>query len=216
MPLTHAIDITFPMNARMLIYPGDAPPVIRPVTSIAQGAPLTSSEITIGCHVGTHVDAPAHFIDGGLTVDQLPLRHFYGPAVVVEFAARDRIIAEDISRVGIPAGVHILLKTRNSSLLSDSGFNPNYCYLTPSAIELLLTLQPLSVGFDYYSLDRYNDAPLSENAFPAHLVIARAGLPVFVCLNLQQVQPGAYSFAALPLPLAGVEAIPVRAILFAT
>jgi kynurenine formamidase len=38
--------------------------------------------LSIGCHIGTHVDAPAHFVRGGLTVDQLPAKHFFGPAIV--------------------------------------------------------------------------------------------------------------------------------------
>lgn len=211
--LTKAIDITVPMGAGLVLYPGDTPPVVRRLRSISQGAPLTASEIAIGCHVGTHVDAPAHFIAGGLTVDQLALNHFYGPAVVVEFLSRERITAEEVSRAAIPRGRHVLLKTRNSELLGQSRFNPDYCYLTPQAAELLLKLQPMSLGFDYYSLD-----PPGETAFPAHRAIARSGLPVFVCLNLKnvlkRVNPGAYTFVALPLPLAGVEGIPVRAVLF--
>ena len=207
--LTHAIDITVPMGPCLVVYPGDTPPVVRRIGSIAQGAPLTASEIAIGCHVGTHVDAPAHFISDGRTVYQLPLRHFYGPAVVVEFLSVDRITADEVSRAAIPPGRHVLLKTRNSELLTQSRFSPDYCYLTPQAAELLLTLQPLSLGFDYYSLD-----PPGECAFPAHHLIARAGLPAFVCLNLKHVEPGVYTFVALPLPLAGVEAVPVRAVLF--
>jgi arylformamidase len=220
--LTQAIDITVPMGPDLVVYPGDTPPVVRRIGSIAQGAPLTASEIAIGCHVGTHVDAPAHFIAGGLTVDQLALNHFYGPAVVVEFPSRpstslravslsngERITAEEVSRAAIPPGRHVLIKTRNSDLLALSQFRSDYCYLTPQAAELLLELRPLSVGFDYYSLD-----PPGESAFPAHHAIARAGLPAFVCLDLKHVEPGAYTFVALPLPLVGVEAIPVRAVLF--
>ena len=207
--LTQAIDITVPMTPGLVLYPGDTPPVVRRVNSVGQGAPLTASEVTIGCHVGTHVDAPAHFINGGPTVDQLEHRRFYGPAVVVEFTGLDRITAVDVSKAAIAAGRHVLLKTRNSVLLAQSRFNPDYCYLTTEGAERLLTLQPLSIGFDYYSLD-----PPGENAFPSHSVIARAGLPAFVCLDLKSVAPGTYTFVALPLPLAGIEAIPVRAVLF--
>ncbi|MBI2816373.1 MAG: cyclase family protein, partial [Acidobacteria bacterium] len=80
-----AIDITIPMRAAMPLYPGDAPPLVRRVSCIADGSPLKASELVMGCHVGTHVDAPAHFINGGATIDQLSLRHFYGNAVVLGF-----------------------------------------------------------------------------------------------------------------------------------
>ena len=82
-----AIDITLAMGPHLPVYPGDTPPVVRRLTSHAQGAPLTSSEIVLGCHLGTHVDAPAHFIGGGRSVDGLDLRHFYGPARVIEFTS---------------------------------------------------------------------------------------------------------------------------------
>jgi kynurenine formamidase len=37
----------------------------------------------MGEHFGTHVDAPAHFAVGGVTVDQLPVDHLVSPAVVI-------------------------------------------------------------------------------------------------------------------------------------
>ena len=92
--------------------------------------------------------------------------------------------------------------------LHTSEFRPQHCYLTPEAAHYVLSFDPLSIGFDYYSLD-----PPSESAFPAHTLVANRGLPVFVCLDLSAVCPGRYEFIATPIPVIGAEAMPVRALL---
>ena len=204
-----ATDITITMGTEMRLYPGDSPLIVRRLSSIEAGASLTASELVLGCHLGTHVDAPSHFVAGGAALDDLDLSHFYGAATVLDLTGRDRITAEDVRQISVPARRHILLKTRNSELLCRRKFEPNYCYVLPEVVERLLGFQPLSLGFDYYSFD-----PLSENLFPAHLAIARAGLPAFVCLDLLNVSPGEYLFVALPLKVPQIEGVPVRAMLF--
>ena len=146
--------------------------------------------VTLGLHTGTHVDAPAHFLSDGLQVHELGLQHFHGPAVVVELRSDEPLIGrEQVESQVKRKGQHILLKTTNSSLLRSQKFTPDYTALTPEAAAYLASLNPLSVGFDYYSL-----AAIDEAGYPAHRVMARAGIPVFVCLNLLEVEPGAYRF----------------------
>jgi kynurenine formamidase len=87
-------------------------------------------------------------------------------------------------------------------------FTPDYCHVGVDAAAPLLDRAPLSIGIDYYSLD-----PVSEDGFPAHCLMAEAGLPVFVCLDLQKVDEGSYRFAAFGTPFTGAEAMQVRAFL---
>ena len=203
-------DVSLRLDAATPLYPGDAPPLVKRISSIAEGAALTASEISLGCHIGTHVDAPAHFLETGACLDQLNMAHFHGPATVVEFPPLDRLTPADVPAIQMPHRSHILLKTRNSALLTQSAFQPDFCYVTPAAVEALLDLDPLSIGFDYYSLD-----PPGETNFPSHRAVARRGLPCFVCLNLKEVPAGQYEFAAFPLKMPGLEALPVRAVLLA-
>ena len=203
------VDVTLSIDRRLPLYPGDPAPKVHRLSSIAEGASLTASSLELGCHVGTHVDAPLHFLRDGASLDELPLGHFHGPAQVVDMGERDKIKAEDVESICAPVGTHILLKTKNSQFLKQRSFRKNYCYLTPEATEDLLRREPLSIGIDYYSLD-----PPSEDSFPSHLAVARRGLPVFVCLDLADVAPGEYHFSAFPLKIPGLEASPVRALLF--
>jgi len=207
-PLLPDIDISLPIKPDMLLYPGDRPPLLRRLSSLELGDLLTSSELSIGCHVGTHVDAPAHFCRGGATIDQLSIRHFVGPAIVVETPGTNRIEAADLIKSNIPSNHHVLLKTDNSLHLHTSEFRPQHCCLAPEAAQYVLSFDPLSIGFDYYSLD-----PPSECAFPAHTLVANHGVPVFVCLDLSEVRPGPYEFIAIPIPVVGAEGMPVRALI---
>jgi arylformamidase len=209
MELHRCIDLSLALSPDMMRYPGDPAPQLQTLASLEQGDPLTVSQLTINCHVGTHVDAPAHFLASGATVDQLSLEHFYGAARVVQVGGTGPITPADLNDMTSAKQTHILLKTGNSALLSGPTFEPSYRTLTAAAAEGLVALQPLSVGFDYYSLD-----PPAGTIYPAHLILAQAGIPVFLPLRLAEVEPGDYLFVAMPLPLVGVEAAPVRAVLF--
>lgn len=202
-------DITLPLSEHTVVFPGDPLPLIQRVSDLQQGDALTTSTFAMGCHVGTHVDAPAHFLSTGKLLEELPLECFYGPAQVLCQQGNPVVEQAQLERISIPLGHHILLKTDNGSLLSKKTFSEEYCTLSVAAAEYLCKLNPLSIGWDYYSLD-----PVGHpESFPAHTVLAEAGIPVFVCLHLVNVPPGQYWFAGFPLRLEGVEGAPVRAVL---
>ena len=204
------IDITLPLSRDTVLYPGDFPPEIHRVSDLNAGDSLTTSVVTLGCHIGTHVDAPAHFLAQGKMVHELPLESFFGPTLVINQQEKGLISKSDLENLSIPSQVHIFFKTDNGILLKANMFSEEYCVLSRSAAEYLCQLNPLSVGWDYYSLDSFRDL----NVFPAHMAFAQANIPVFVCLNLNDVPEGQYGFSGFPLRLEGVEGAPVRAILF--
>jgi arylformamidase len=87
-------------------------------------------------HSGTHVDAPAHFIENGATVEQLPLNRFIGPATVVELKEIDIITPDLLEAQRLPPKTErLLFKTKNSDLWADPGheFNPSFVALSPES-----------------------------------------------------------------------------------
>jgi kynurenine formamidase len=76
------IDLSHPVSPGMPVYPGTEPPVFVTGTSIAQ-AGFLEKKITLFSHTGTHVDAPAHLIEGAMTLDELPVDQFIGKAIVL-------------------------------------------------------------------------------------------------------------------------------------
>ena len=203
------IDLTLTLGPSTMVFPGDPPAVIRRVAEIERGDPLTASELVCGCHVGTHVDAPGHFVRGGALLEDLPLSRFMGPAQVIDRAGPEGCIGvEHLRGEEIAAEHHVLIRTRNSALLQQGRFRPDYTVVSREAIEWIARRRPRSIGFDYYSLD-----PVDSESFPAHREAARAGIPVYVCLDLSDAPAGRGMFVGLPLRLEKVEASMVRAVL---
>jgi arylformamidase len=78
------IDISRPIGPNTPVWPGDPPVLVERVARIEAGDPADVSRLQLGTHTGTHVDPPAHFLPGGVTVDELPLDVLVGPAVVAD------------------------------------------------------------------------------------------------------------------------------------
>jgi arylformamidase len=201
-------DLTLPIHEGMLLFPGDAPPRIRRVDSLESGVALMTSTFGMSCHVGTHVDAPAHFIAGARPLSDYPVEAFCGMAIVVDLSRERNVTADALRDHEIPPDRHVLLRTRNSAWLRTGDYDRDHAFVEPEAAEVLMERRPLSVGFDYYSVD-----PSTDTELTVHHRFAAAGRLAYVCLDLSRVPGGEYEFFGLPLSLDGVEAAPVRALL---
>ncbi|MFC4352004.1 cyclase family protein [Fodinicurvata halophila] len=208
--MKNVIDITLPLCPDVPVFPGDPSPTVELLSSIAQGDRLTASKLELAAHVGTHVDLPAHFVKDGKILGDYAVERFLGPAWVLDLSdVQTEIRPDRLAGEAIPEKRHLLLKTRNSPLLQDPKFREDYVHLAEDAARYLLAHRPLSIGFDYYSLD-----PADSTSFAAHRQCAEADLPVFVCLALRHVPAGDCWFAGLPLQVPQLEGAPVRAIIW--
>jgi len=201
-------DLTVPLHPGMVIYPGDPLFTKEFSYSLAKGAGFNVSAITLGSHTGTHVDAPAHFYADGITLEQIPLTCFLGPAKVIEINAKKSIFPHHLIDKGIKEGDRILFKTANSEFVRARSFHPDYIYLSPEAAKYLVDAKVILVGFDYFSIDDfYNE----DN--PCHKILLAKNIPILEGLNLADVPEGNYYLMALPLKISGSDAGPVRAVL---
>ena len=66
------------------VYPGDPRPKAEKLMDMDKGDLYSLTALSMCVHNGTHIDAPAHFIKGGKTVDMLPLQAFIGPCWLAE------------------------------------------------------------------------------------------------------------------------------------
>ncbi len=170
---------------------------------------MRQSKICMDTHTGTHIDSPAHFIEGGKTIDQLPLGALQGPCVILDYTHIDeQITKQDFEKRDIPSGAIILLKTKNSFLPVDAPFFERFVYLAESGAAYLASRDVKAVGIDYLSIER--DQP----QHPTHLRLFEKDIPIIEGLRLAEVQPGQYSFICLPLLLVGAEASPARALVY--
>jgi arylformamidase len=199
-------DISIAITPETPRYPGKEIPKRNILSRIDDGAIANCSAIYLDCHVGTHVDAPRHFVRDGITIEQVPVERMCGPCRVVEVTGRRDIRPDDLA--GIPSGVRVLFKTCGSAQLHAGIDDPHgFAYLTPDAAHELVNINTQLVGIDGFSIDEYGSNE------PSHLIILPAGIPILECIDLTDVPPGDYELTVLPLKIDDAEAAPARAIL---
>jgi kynurenine formamidase len=76
------LDLSHPITAGMTVYPGDPEVRSREALSVAADG-VAVTELHLGSHTGTHIDAPSHTIRGGRTIDEVPLDALSGDALVL-------------------------------------------------------------------------------------------------------------------------------------
>ena len=202
-------DLSIPVRTGGLVYPGNPEIVIEPQQAISQGAGANVSRISFGSHTGTHVDAAKHFFDSGQTVDQIPLHHLVGPALLI--GVEESLVsvgASDLERHDLRHHKRILIRTRNSAYLSDAAFHRDYTYLAPDGAEYLVSKGIELVGVDYLSIEQFH-----SGHHRTHRTLLENNVVIVEGLSLGGIPPGEYDFICLPLRLEGIDAAPARAIL---
>src|SRR3954469_6935407 len=131
-------DITVSIHSRMPVYEGDPGVKIDAWSAFAKGDSSNVSMLNFGAHTGTHVDAPAHFIEGARKIDALSLDVLIGPARVLRVPDEAAEIGIDfIDRCDLNGVERILFHTKNS-MLWDEGFRKDFTHLLPEAAQLLV------------------------------------------------------------------------------
>ena len=202
-------DISVPNHPGMLHY--GRKPEKTMVESIADGDPGNVSRWLIGSHTGTHVDAPAHFVEGATTIEDVPLETLVGPAVVLDLTSvtSSEIGPDDLIAAGLDDSERVLLKTPNSTGALREAEKSPWVGLSEAAAELLVERGVRLVGIDYLTID----APAGEVDWPVHHVLCGAGVAILEVIDLSDIAPGRYTLAALPIKLVGSEAAPARTVL---
>ena len=206
-------DVSVPLSRATPTYPGDPGIEIKDWMTLAGGDAANVSLLFFGAHSGTHVDAPAHFIEGGSTSSSLPLQSLLGEAQVMEVPAEARVIDKDFVSANCSRGTQrILFKTRNSEFWNrlEDGFRVDYTYLDPGAAEWLVDLGVKLVGIDYLSIERFQ-----SRKFETHHILLSNGVVILEGLDLRAVEAGIYELICLPLKIAdgSGDGAPARAIL---
>jgi arylformamidase len=201
-------DISVDLRTRMHVYPGDPRFRSKQVKSIGKDG-YELHKLLLGNHSGTHVDAPAHFIEGGKRITDLPLELLIGRVRVVEIHGAEKVDVPELQKITLVDDFRILFKTRNSLLWkARKRFKKDYIYLTLNAAMFLAENGIKLIGFDYLSIERYG-----EKEHPVHQFLLDNEIVIVEGLNLAEVEEGDYEMACLPLKLKGLDAAPARVIL---
>jgi len=201
------IDISWPISPAMTAYKDRSVVAFTPTKTFEKDH-AREATVIIGTHSGTHVDAPAHFLEHGHTIDQMKLDALIGPCKVLDLSdISEKVTAHDLQRFDIKKHDRILLKTKNSSLDSQARFDASFIFLEKSGAEYLASLDIAAVGIDYLGIER------GQADHATHEILMHKNIPIIEGLRLGHVEPGEYTLCCLPLALQGLEAAPARAVL---
>ena len=193
------IDISVGISPDMFIYPGDPKPQIETISSIeTDGAKV--SRISFGSHTGTHIDAPSHVFEDGVTVDQIQLDSLIGKAIVLNSSKNGNAISGNDIETSYRQFVDI---SGINILLFKTG---NLAYLDESAAFWIIRNGFSTVGIDGMSIDNLS-------LMSVHKLLLGNDVNIVECLDLCAVDEGVYDFICLPLKIIGCDGAPARAVL---
>ena len=204
-------DVTVSVSESVPIYKGDPAVTVTAAKSIAGGNTANVTQLALGVHTATHVDAPNHFIDGTRRVHELDLTKLIGPCRVIGLPEDAReVLPEHLGDLG---GVtRVLFKTRNSEFWStpELGFRSDYTYLVPETAQALADAGVVLVGIDYLSIEK-SGSP----GHPVHTTLLSREIVIIEGIDLRAVEPGDYDLICLPLKYegAGGDGSPARTVL---
>ncbi len=178
---------------------------------IENGEEDNLSQLNMGVHTGTHMDAPYHFVSDGKKIDEIPLETFIGVCQVIQVEDSVNLVtAKEIDEARIdPSIPRVLIKTRNSTewIKPHPVFKKDFVGISVDGAKALVAKGIKLVGLDYLSVAPFNQGK------PVHDIFLQAGLVLLEGTDLSKVSPGRYQLISLPLKLGDTEGAPVRAIL---
>src|SRR6266550_1440844 len=187
---TRVLDLSYAINDKLVPWPGDEKFFEATVNASVEKNGYFTRSFWMLEHYGTHVDAPAHFPPGKTTVDQIPVKQLFGPAVVIDVRAesgKDADYQLGASRVEeweerhgrIPEGAIVLLRTGWASRWPDARKYRNqdakgkmhFPGFSAEAAELLIQRKVSGLGCDTLSIDHG-----ASSGYPVHHLALGAGL----------------------------------------
>jgi arylformamidase len=200
-------DISLTLSAESIRWVTAQPLELIERKRMSRGDANNSSSVHTSVHAGTHVDAPFHFVPGGVTIESLPLETFIGPARVCAAEPGRHITAADVSKAGLQGETRVLFKTRNSMLLKKGVYDPSFAPFSVDGAKALVDLGVKLVGLDYLS------AASADEQVPVHRAFLDRGVILLEGIDLADVPPGRYELFCPPVKLAGSDGAPCRAVL---
>lgn len=158
-------DLTHLMHSEMLLFPGTPAVKFESANTVAQNG-FAETNLTFTSHVGTHLDAPAHLIDDGRTLDQFLPDTYWGQAFFVDCQNCGEVISREHLQncsEDLAACDFAILVTGHSARWPTPAYLHNFPVLTIEAVKWLGTGKYKAIGIDAVSVD-----PLDSTALPNH------------------------------------------------
>lgn len=208
------VDLTHYLDSASPVWPGNEPFESEPVKTFENDG-FYQLKVSFWEHTGTHVDAPIHFIEDGITSDAMDISTLFAPLAVIDISARaaedadtsvtvDDILEYESNYGELPAGALVAMNSGWSGKWGDPEAFVNldedgvqhYPGFHPDAAEFLVTERDI-VGI---AVDTLSQDPGNSTDFGTHITILGAGkYGIEGMNNLAAVDPaGASVFVGAP------------------
>ncbi|GGP08309.1 arylformamidase [Oceanobacillus neutriphilus] len=204
--MSNWIDISQVLNNKLAHWPGDEPfHYETPVTKEMSGS-VNIGKITTSAHIGTHVDAPFHFLNDGKRILDLDIERYIGPCKVIDLSDFDEINETALKTKGISHVERLLIKTALPN--KPDRFPEEVPPITADGAAYMQSLGVKLAGVDTPSVDKVSSKDLT-----GHHALNNHDIYILENVMLDQVEEGDYELIALPLALEEGDGSPVRAVI---
>src|ERR1041385_171193 len=147
------IDVSLPLHNGMVHWPDDQPFQRNESKKIADGDVCNLSELSCSAHIGTHMDAPRHFVRDGRGIETMPIDATIGPARVIGIQDPNVIPIAEVEPHHLRKGDRVLFRTRNSEhCWKTDDFQKKFVYIPRDTAKYLAEIGVRTVGVDYLSV----------------------------------------------------------------
>jgi len=203
------IDLSHPLVHGQANFPMD--PKLSIVThSTTQTLKYAMTQVSMATHQGTHLDAMSHFVDGGKTIDRMPLEWFFGDAVLLRIPKqpREEIHPADFQKIEalLQPGVRLIYETGWHRQFGKENYFSDFPSLTQDAARYLVSRKIRLLGMD-------TPTPSRDWYEVHHILLADTAEVVVVegLTNLDKL-PERFTFSGFPLNFQGRDGSPIRAV----
>lgn len=209
------LDLTHTITENMTVYPGTDQPSLKIICNHEIDG-FKETSLTMASHTGTHMDAPNHIFEDGITLDLIDVEQFVGKGLVIDcsdLTEGQRITIDRIEKVMEKAdqAEFLLFYTGWDRYWGSDRYLGDYPYMSEEVAEYLIQSKKKGVGLDVISIDSMTSLTnhkkvLSESSF----------VIVENLTNLGNIGNELFTFCALPMRYENADGAPVRAIAILT
>jgi kynurenine formamidase len=206
------LDLTHRIEPGMPVFPGEPQPEVTDTMTLETDG-VSVQSVRFSNHLGTHLDAPAHFIEGGITLDEIPLEVLIGRAVILDFthkAENSLITAADFKPHLHRLGPHlrVLLKTGWDRNFKPAVFFNGFPCLTLEAAECLA-----ATGISLLGMDTPSPSPIDDPGQMIHRTLLGAGVVLLEAVKgLGRIVGNECDLIVLPPPFRNLSGAPCRVV----
>ncbi len=187
------IDITHTFIDNMPVIPGDPPTTLKQITTIEKNGYVDHALTTV-MHVGTHMDAPLHMIEGGKYMDEMPVEHFAGPGVFINAYKKSVIDVELLNGVTIPEKSIVIVYTGMAEVYGKPEYMTDYPRITEAFARAIVKNSAKIIGMDILNPDK-------EETYPVHKILLSKDVLIIENLTNLQSLVGVSSFDVFAFPV---------------